>query len=73
MLSFVLKHTSENIEAGLKRKVECEINTVILGDLAKINLSLGDHIKAAGFLTKRSTKSTQLVMHIQKIELIQNT
>jgi primosomal replication protein N len=73
LLSFVLKHTSENIEAGLKRKVECEINTVMMGDLAKINLSLGNHIKVAGFITKRSAKSTQLVMHIQKIELIQNT
>ncbi|MFA6040561.1 MAG: primosomal replication protein N [Methylophilus sp.] len=70
LLSFVLHHVSENIEAGLKRKVECEVNAVIMGDLTKTQIQIGSQIKAAGFLAKRSAKSTQLVMHIQKIELI---
>ncbi len=70
LLSFVLHHVSENIEAGLKRKVECEVSAVIMGDLTKTQIQIGSQIKAAGFLAKRSAKSTQLVMHIQKIELI---
>lgn len=70
LLNFVLHHVSEVSEAGLKRKVECEVNAVILGELANTALQLGSQIKAAGFLAKRSAKSTQLVMHIQNIALI---
>ena len=73
LLSFVLQHASEQIEAGLKRKVECEVQAVVLGnltgDLAKINIQLGSAIKAKGFLAKRSAKSTQLVLHIEQIKL----
>lgn len=70
LLSLVLHHVSENTEAGLKRQVECEVNAVLMGELAKANILLGSQIKAAGFLAKRSAKSTQLVMHIQNIQLI---
>ncbi len=70
LLSFVVHHVSENNEAGLKRKVECEVNAIMMGDLATSNIQLGSQIKAAGFIAKRSAKSTQLVMHIQKIEII---
>jgi primosomal replication protein N len=74
LLSFVLQHASEQTEAGLKRKVECEVNAVVLGGLtsefAKSNIQIGDSIKAKGFLAKRSAKSTQLVFHIEKLELV---
>ncbi len=74
LLSIVLQHASEQTEAGLKRKVECEVNAVVLGNLtgeiAKSNIQIGDTIKAKGFLAKRSAKSTQLVFHIEKLELI---
>ena len=69
LLSFVLQHASEQIEAGLKRKVECEVNAVALGDLAKISIQIGDNMKAKGFLAKRSAKNTQLVLHIEQIKL----
>ncbi len=70
LLSFVLQHTSELTEAGLKRKVECEVNAVVIGDIAKSSIQIGDNIKAKGFLAKRSAKSTQLVFHIDKLEKI---
>ena len=70
LLSFVLQHASEQIEAGLKIKVECEVNAVALGDIAKQNIMLGANINARGFLAKRSAKSTQLVFHIEKLEVI---
>ena len=70
LLSFVLQHASEQIEAGLKRKVECEVNAVALGNIAKQNIQLGSSVKVKGFLAKRSAKSTQLVMHIVKLELV---
>ena len=69
LLSFVLQHASEQIEAGLKRKVECEVSAIALGDIAKQNIQLGANIKAKGFLAKRSAKSTQLVLHIEHIKL----
>jgi primosomal replication protein N len=72
LLSFVLKHVSEVIEAGMKRKVECEVNAVAIGNLAKSNIKIGANINVAGFLAKRSAKSTQLVLHILKIEVKEN-
>ena len=68
LLSVVLRHVSEQIEAGMKRKVECEVNAVVLGDLALKGLKQGVQILAQGFLAKRSLKSTQLVMHINDIK-----
>lgn len=68
LLSVVLRHVSEQIEAGMKRKVECEVNAVVLGDLALKGLMQGVQILAQGFLAKRSLKSTQLVMHINDIK-----
>jgi primosomal replication protein N len=69
LLSLVLRHASEQIEAGMRRKVECEVNAVVLGDLALQGLLIiGAHLKFTGFLAKRSLKSTQLVMHINHIE-----
>lgn len=68
LLSVVLQHTSEQVEAGMQRKVNCEVNAVILGDLTKLNIQIGSQMIATGFLAKRSLKSTQLVMHINHIE-----
>ncbi|WP_036303100.1 primosomal replication protein N [Methylotenera sp. L2L1] len=68
LLSVVLRHVSEQVEAGMKRKAECEINAVVLGDLALKGLKQGVQIMAQGFLAKRSLKSTQLVMHINDIK-----
>jgi len=68
LLSVVLHHVSEQIEAGMKRKVECEVNAVILGELALQGLKPGAQITAQGFLARRSLKSIQLVMHINDIK-----
>ena len=75
LLSLVLQHDSEQLEAGMKRKVGCEVNAVILGALTleqftKLKIEVGSQIVATGFLAKRSLKSTQMVMHINHIELI---
>lgn len=70
LLSVVLRHMSEQVEAGMKRRVECEVNAVVLGDLALQGLKIGAQIIAQGFLARRSLKSTQLVMHINHIEYV---
>ena len=70
LLSLVLQHASEVIEAGLQRKVECEINAVILGDLAKSLIAPNTQLQVQGFLAKRSAKNTQLILHIQHLKII---
>jgi primosomal replication protein N len=72
LLSIVLQHRSQQVEAGMKRKVDCEVNAVLLGDIASSQLvEIGAQIKVSGFLAKRSLKSTQLVMHINHIAQIE--
>jgi primosomal replication protein N len=72
LLSVVLHHQSEQVEAGMKRKVDCEVNAVLLGDIASSQLvKIGAQVKVSGFLVKRSLKSTQLVMHINHIAQIE--
>jgi primosomal replication protein N len=72
LLSFVISHVSEVVEAGMKRKVECEVNAIAIGDLAKSNFQIGANINVAGFVAKRSAKSSQLVLHLLKIEVLEN-
>ena len=72
LLSFVVRHVSEQIEAGMQRKVECEVFVKALGAIAETakHLKIGQQVTLTGFLAKRSAKSTQLVMHLQHIERI---
>ena len=72
LLSFVVRHLSEQVEAGMKRKVECEVPVVAMSGLAEKSQGIkeGTSIKVSGFLAKRSLKSTQLVLHINQLEII---
>jgi len=72
LLSFVVRHVSEQIEAEMARRVECEMTVVAIGviaDKAKA-VRTGNQVKLAGFIAKRSLKSTQLVLHLNAIEII---
>ncbi|HYG13739.1 MAG TPA: primosomal replication protein N [Methylophilaceae bacterium] len=72
LLSLTLQHASEQLEAGLMRKVECEVNAVAMGELAlkTQNIEPGTPVDVSGFLARRSLRSTQLVLHINTIERI---
>jgi primosomal replication protein N len=72
LLSLVVGHSSEQIEADMPRRVECDVSAMILGSLAEKSQSIkvGDKLKVSGFLAKRSLKSTQLVLHIKALEKI---
>ncbi|HSH86279.1 MAG: primosomal replication protein N [Methylophilus sp.] len=72
LLRLQLQHDSEQLEAGLNRKVQCQLPAVLIGEKANLTLQSGDQIKVKGFLAQRSAKSTQVVMHIQEIQLIQH-
>ena len=72
LLGLTLQHASEQVEAGVKRKVECEVNAVALGELAleAQQIAPGTSVSIRGFLARRSLRSTQLVLHINTIERI---
>jgi len=72
LLRLTLRHMSEQIEAGMKRKIECEIPAVAMAQLAEQakGINVGTVVKVSGFLAKRSLNSRQLVLHLDKLEII---
>lgn len=72
LLSFVVRHASEQSEADMKRKVECEVPVIAIGQIAEQAraIQMASQVKLAGFLAKRSLKSSQLVLHLNAFEII---
>lgn len=73
LMAFRIGHVSEQVEAGFRRRVECEIPAMAMGEPAQAvaGCKAGDSIKAEGFLARKSQHSRQLVLHLNKIELIE--
>ena len=69
-LNLIIKHSSEQIEANLKRTINCELSAKIMGNDALIPLKIGDKIKTKGFIGNKSAKSNQLIFHINFIEYL---
>jgi primosomal replication protein N len=69
---FKIGHVSRQIEADKPRQVECEISAVALAQMAEAmaGIAPGTLVKLAGFLAKKSRMSLQLVLHLNKIDLI---
>ena len=72
-LNLTLAHNSRQVEAGMEREVECEVQVVAMGELAQqaARCKVEDGIRIQGFLARKSRKSTQLVLHANKIELLE--
>lgn len=72
VIGLTLRHQSQQMEAGMGRKVECEITAMMMGSLTEManTLSVGCAIRVTGFLARRSLKSSQLVLHINTLEII---
>lgn len=68
-----LRHESETMEAGLPRKVECEINVVALGPAAKWlqEAGPGRAVRLEGFLALKSKNSRQPTLHVERIEFLE--
>jgi len=73
VLNFRIAHASEQIEAGLSRKVECELQAVSLGQAAILlrGAKPGDGVKLSGFLAAKTTQSKQPVLHVEHIEFLE--
>ncbi len=71
--AFRLLHRSQQMEAGVKRQVECEMNAVALGQsaLGTAGLSAGQSVRVTGFLNRKNRMSSQLVLHATAIEKLE--
>lgn len=74
-LNFSIAHTSEQIEAGVQRQVECEMQAIAIGPIAQLMVGAkpGDQVRLSGFLAAKSLKSRTPVLHVNKIEFLEGT
>ncbi len=68
--NFRIGHVSQQMEGGSLRRAECEVSCVAVEGVAlKISrLKLGDQLQVEGFLARRSLKTAQLVLHVNRIK-----
>lgn len=71
----VLRHESQQVEAGLPRRVECDLSMIALGEPAlQLNhLQEGLWVEVEGFLAANAKQRNRPVLHIQSIYLSQET
>lgn len=71
--AFKVGHVSEQMEAGTKRQVQCEVPVIAIGEPAKmaVSLKIGDLVSVEGFLSRRGLNSPQLTLHVNQIKLIE--
>ena len=72
LLSFKLLHQSRQVEAGLKRQVECEMGGVAMAEVAVAmsKLKAGQAVRVTGFLNRKNRMSAQLVLHVTEAQVI---
>lgn len=71
VLSFTLRHRSEQQEGQGRRRVEFEIPVVAYEALAETvaRWPEGVHVECEGYLARRGRPDAHLVLHVQTIEL----
>ena len=72
IVSCMLQHRSEVVEAGVRRQVEMTLQALAAGELAGAleRCELGAVARFAGFLALRSRNSRTLVFHITELQNI---
>jgi len=72
VLGFKLVHRSRQVEAGLKRQVECEMGGVAMADVAvsMARLKPGQAVKVSGFLNRKNRMSAQMILHATEARAI---
>jgi primosomal replication protein N len=70
VVSAKLLHSSEQVEAGIKRQVEFEIAAIAAGEISgRFNQAeLGNVFQFSGFLARKNRNSKSLVFHVTNIE-----
>jgi primosomal replication protein N len=72
VLGFKLMHRSRQVEAGLKRQVECEMGGVAMAEVAvsMARLKPGQAVKVSGFLNRKNRMSAQIILHATEARAI---
>ena len=72
VLGFKLVHRSRQVEAGLKRQVECEMGGVAMAEVAvsMARLKPGQAVKVSGFLNRKNRMSAQMILHATEAKVI---
>ena len=72
LLAFRLMHRSQQVEAGFRRQVECEVSCIAMGDAATrlARLAAGAAVQVTGFLNRKNRMSAQLVLHATSTEIV---
>ncbi|NBR27809.1 MAG: primosomal replication protein N [Betaproteobacteria bacterium] len=70
IVDFVIAHNSVQNEAGGRRKVQCDIDAVAIGELAaRIDgLKLNQGLQVTGFLARNTIGNKKLMLHATKVE-----
>ena len=72
IVSAILQHRSELMEAGIKRLIEFEIAALGIGQISE-NLNhavLGDIFRFTGFMARKSRSARSLVFHITDFTIV---
>ena len=72
-IDFRIGHESEQVEAGVKRKVECDMTCVALGSEATrmAQWNPGGGISVTGFLAAKSLRNRSVILHVNTIEFLE--
>jgi primosomal replication protein N len=67
-LDCMLRHASQQVEAGTARRVECELAAVAFGDVAKAlaGVAPGSTLRCEGFLARRWRTGISVALHITR-------
>ena len=69
----VIGHRSEQVEAGVVRRVGFEAQAIALGETARLLQAVapGTALRLTGFISAKSQKSRQLRLHITTITFVE--
>jgi primosomal replication protein N len=71
VVSLVLEHSSQQLEARVPRRVDLEIEATAIGEVAQRldGVLPGQALRLSGFLAKRSRRSRRVVLHVNEFEI----
>jgi len=72
VLEIWVRHQSRQTEAGFDRDVNCEMQAVLAGELARKHVGklAGRQVNLSGFMCQRSLRNPRLVLHIEYVEFV---
>jgi len=74
LLNFRLAHKSQQVEAGYKRQVDCELNGIAIGEVAVAmsRMQAGSTVDVEGFLNRKNRMSAQIILHVTKAQTVKD-